>query len=163
VTTNHVDDVAARYCTALAEVGQSATRQAIRTQVVTALAARLIGERFAADRGVSPDASYQSSLGQLKSQIGQFDESTQDAILEVEGSQYYVTALLKSAGQQSFSQWLGHQHVEVNPVYGMKVDGERFAHVDASLSVAASRTAKSAVKSAADPSSAAEAGSSTCG
>jgi hypothetical protein len=45
----------------------------------------------------------------------------------------------------------------------MSLTGSRFAHVDASLSVAASEQAKSAVQAAADPSAAPAAGGRSCG
>ena len=163
VSTRHVDDVASRYCRALSKIGQSVTRQAVRTQVVGAMAARLIGERFAEAQGVKPGAAYEQQLRQLKSQIGQFDQKTQDAIVEVEGSQYFVNAVIRNGGEQAFTKWLADQHVVVNPVYGLDVDAGRFAHHDASLSVAASGNAKSAVQAASDPSAAPAPGSPTCG
>jgi hypothetical protein len=162
VTTGHVDDIASHYCRALAKVGTAVTTQTVRKQVVQALAVRLIGERYAAAEGVEPDSSYRTQLARLRPQLTQFDEATRDAIVEVEGAQYYVSAVVNSAGQQSFTDWVGRHHVVINPVYGVTFKGDSFGQVDPSLSVAASRTAKAAVADAADPSAAPAAGSRAC-
>jgi hypothetical protein len=151
VTTRHVDDVASRYCAALATVGTKASAEAVRTQVVGALAGRLVAERFAEVRGIEPGSSYASDLTKLRAQLASFDEDTQDAIVEVEGAQSFVSAVVDKAGEDSFRKWLGDQDVAVNPVFGMKLDGVDFSSVDPSLSVAASELAKSAVDSAANP------------
>jgi hypothetical protein len=154
VTTRHVDDVASSYCTALGKVGSKTSTQTVRNQVVGALAARLVAERFAEVRGITPDASYTTQETNLRKQLSQFDTATQDAIIEVEGAQAYVTSVVDQVGEQSFTQWLDQQHLAVNPVYGMKLDGSSFTHLDPSLSHAVSEQATSAVKAAADPSAA---------
>jgi peptidyl-prolyl cis-trans isomerase SurA len=163
VTTSHVDDVATRYCQALAKVGTTVPAQTVQSQVVGALAARLAAERFAQARGIEPGPSYNSSVAQLRQQLADFDARTQDAIIEVEGAGSYVSAVTESVGQQAFTEWLGDQHMAVNPVYGMTLDGAKITNVDASLSVAASERAKAAVKAAADPSAAPVAGGRSCG
>ena len=162
VTTPHLDDIASRYCRALAQVGTKVTTQAARKQVVSALALRLMGERFADDEGVRPDASYDSQVAELRPQLTAFDQSTQDAIIEVDAAEAFATALVKQAGQQRFTDWLDHQHLVVNPLYGVRIDGATFDHVDSSLSVAASRTAKAAVADASNPSAAPGTGSRAC-
>lgn len=162
VTTKHVDDVATRYCQALTKVGTQATSQTVRNQVVGALAARLVAERFAEVRGITPGASYEAEQGKLRSQLSKFDDRTQDAIVEVEGAQSYVSAVVGQVGEPAFTQWLHDQHVVVNPVYGMKVEGDRFTRVDPSLSVAASDLAKESARSAADPSAQPAAGTHGC-
>lgn len=163
VTTAHVDDVASRYCDALAKVGSTASAQTVQSQVVGALAARLAAERFADARGIEPGASYNSAVAQLRQQLADFDTDTQDAIIEVEGADAYVSAVTEPVGEQSFTQWLDDQHMAVNPVYGMTLTGSKFAHVDGSLSVAASERARSAVAAAADPSAAPAANARSCG
>jgi hypothetical protein len=154
VTTRHVDEVASSYCSALATVGSETSTQAVRNQVVGALAARMVAERFAEVRGIEPDASYTKAETSLRKQLSSFDEETQDAIIEVEGAQAYVTSIVNAVGEQSFTQWLDQQHVVVNPVYGMRLKGSSFTHLDPSISVATSKQATAAVKSAADPSAA---------
>ncbi|SFD03557.1 peptidyl-prolyl cis-trans isomerase SurA [Nocardioides terrae] len=162
VTTRHLDDIASRYCSALAQVGTKVTTQAVRKQVVSALALRLMGERFSAAEGVEPDSSYDAQVAQLEPQLTAFDQKTQDAIIEVEGAESFATALVNSGGQQRFTDWLGDQHVVVNPVYGVTIDGDSFKHVDPSLSVAASSEAKTAVDNASNPSAAPATGSRAC-
>ena len=162
VSTGHVDDVASHYCSALAKVGTQATTHTVRTQVVSALAARMVADQFAEVRGITPDSSYTTEEAKLRAQLTSFDQPTQDAIIEVEGAQSYVTSIVSQVGEQSFTEWLGGQHVVVNPVYGMRLDGARFTQVDPSLSVAASDQAKAAVKSAANPSASPAPGSRTC-
>ncbi|GAB7007091.1 hypothetical protein JCM18899A_45640 [Nocardioides sp. AN3] len=162
VTTRHVADVAAHYCSALTKVGSAASSQTVQNQVVGALAARMIAKRFAEERGIDPGASYRQQLAQLRPQLARFDQATQDAILEVEGSQAYVSAIIDQVGEQSFTQWLDKQHVTVNPVYGLSIDGSTFAHHDPSLSVAASDLAKSAAKAAANPTAAPASGNTSC-
>jgi hypothetical protein len=163
VTTRHVDDIASHYCRALAEVGTHVTTGTARKQVVQALAVRLIGERYAAAEGVRPDSSYRAQLAQLRPQLTRFDEKTRDAIIEVEGAQYYVSAVVNSGGQKSFTDWVGRHQVVINPVYGVTFKGDSFDQVDPSLSVAASKAAKAAVADAADPSAAPASGSRACG
>lgn len=163
VTTRHVADVASEYCSALGKVGSSATALAVQSQVVGALAARMIAEDFAQVRGIDPGAAYEADVAKLRPQLSQFDKATQDAIIEVEAAQSYVSAIVDQVGEQSFTQWLKDQHVVINPVYGMSVDGSSFTHRDPSLSVAASDLAKTAVKSATDPSASPAPNARTCG
>jgi peptidyl-prolyl cis-trans isomerase SurA len=163
VTTRHVSDVASRYCSALAKVGSSATTQTVQNQVVGALAARMIAEDFAQVRGIDPGATYQADVAKLRPQLAQFDQATQDAIIEVEGAQSYVSAIVDQVGEPSFTEWLKGQHVTVNPVYGLSVDAGNFTHHDPSLSVATSDLAKGAVKSAANPSASPAPNARTCG
>lgn len=160
LSVRHVDDVAARYCAALTKVGTGGAvpAQAVRTEVVSALTARLAAEAFAAERGIEPNSSYEQALAQLRPQLASFDEKTQAAITEVQGAQPYIGAVVAGVGEQSFTEWLGKQDVRVNPVYGVRLDGDKLARVDPSLSVAASDLAKSADKAVRDP-SAADAGS----
>jgi hypothetical protein len=163
VTTTHVQEVANRYCKALAKVGSTASTQTVQNQVVGALAARLAAERFADARGIRPRPSYAADVAQLRAQLADFDRDTQDAIIEVEGAQPFVSAVTEPVGEQSFTRWLGGQHMTVNPVYGMTLTGARFARVDGSLSVAESEQAKTAAKAAADPSAAPAPGGRSCG
>jgi hypothetical protein len=163
VTTRHVDDVASSYCTALTKAGNEGSAQTVRTQVVAALAARLVAERFAEERGIEPDSSYATAETNLRKQLTSFDTDTQDAIIEVEGAQAYVTSVVNRVGEQSFTQWLDKQDVVVNPVYGMRLDGSSFTHLDPSLSRATSEQATAAVKSAADPSAAPAPNVRSCG
>jgi len=163
VTTTHVHDVATHYCDAVAKAGTSASTQTIQNQVVGALAARLAAERFAEERGIDPGSSYATAEAQLRKQLAHFDQETQDAIIEVEGAQAYVNAVVAPVGEQAFTQWLNGQHMSVNPVYGMTLNGATFTHVDSSLSVASSAQARAAVSAAADPSAAPAAGARSCG
>lgn len=154
VSTKHVDDVATRYCAALSKVGveKPVPVSAVRTLVVNALTARLAAQRYAAAQGRQPAASYTQGVAGLRAQLGAFGPSTQDAIIEVEGAQSYVSAIVPTADQQAFASWLDKQDVVVNPVYGLTLKGAEITRVDSSLSVAASDTAKAAVKAASDPS-----------
>ncbi|MDH2414851.1 hypothetical protein [Nocardioides sp. CER19] len=163
VTTTHVHDVATEYCDAVAKTGSSASAQTVQNEVVSALAARLVAERYAEIRGVQPDASYKTQVNQLRQQLGDFDQATQDAVVEVGGAQAYVSSVISQTGEQAFTQWLDEQHVAINPVYGLTLHGGQFTHVDSSLSLATSSQAKTAVKAAADPSAAPAEGSRSCG
>jgi hypothetical protein len=163
VSTRHVDDVASSYCTALAKVGTETATQTVRNQVVGALAARLVAERFADVRGIEPDPSYATAETNLRKQLASFDTDTQDAIIEVEGAQAYVSSVIDQVGEQSFTQWLDQQHVVVNPVYGMQLDGSSFTHLDPSISHAASEQARTAVEGAANPSAAPAPNVRSCG
>jgi hypothetical protein len=163
VTTTHVHDVATRYCEAVAKAGSTASAQTVQNEVVSALAARMVAERFVEVKGIQPDPSYKTQDNQLRQQLGDFDQDTQDAVVEVAGAQNYVGAVIKEAGEQAFTQWLDAQHVAVNPVYGITLEGDQFTHVDSSLSLASSQQAKAAVKAAADPSAAPAEGSRSCG
>lgn len=155
VSTSHVDNVANRYCEALTEVGNGnvVTAQAVRSEVVTALTLRLAVEKYADEQGLGPDASYAKTIAQLRSQIGDFDEDTQDAIVEVNGAETYLSSVVGD-DQDAFTSWLADQDVELNPVYGIKLHGDSVTQVDGSISVAESDTAKSALSSATDPTSA---------
>jgi hypothetical protein len=153
ITTRHVDQVASRYCAALSTTsnGNAVPVQAIRSQVVSALTARLAAKRFADERGIEPDASYAQAVARLRPQIAGFDAGTRAAITEVETAQSYVDAVLKRSSADALSGWLRKQSVEVNPVYGLRVDGDRITRADPSLSVAASDLARSALAAAEDP------------
>jgi hypothetical protein len=154
VSTAHVNDVATRYCAALTKVGSDnpVPASAIRTQVVSALAARLAAQRYAAAQGLQPGPAYTQQIAQLRPQLTAFSPQTQDAIIEVEGAQSYVSSIVDSSQQQAFTAWLGKQDVVVNPVYGLELQGENITRVDSSVSLATSKTAKAAVKAAGDPS-----------
>lgn len=162
VTTRHVDDVVSSYCAAAVKAGNDLSAQTARTQVVAALAARLVAQRFAEIRGIQPDASYATARANLRKQLSSFDTDDQDAIIEVAGAQDYVTAVIDRVGQQSFTDWLDKQHVVVNPVYGMQLEKGTFGHLDPSISHAVSGQATTAVKSAADPSAAPAPNISSC-
>jgi hypothetical protein len=163
VTTGHVADVASHYCSALAQVGTQSTTQTVQNQVVGALAARMVAEQFAEVRGIDPGPSYEEAVAKLRPQLSQFDQDTQDAIIEVEGAQSYVSAIVGQVGEQNFTEWLKGQHVVVNPVYGMTIDGATFTHHDPSVSLATSQLAKAAVKGAADPSASPAPNATSCG
>lgn len=163
VTTAHVHDVATQYCDAVAKAGSSATAQTVQNEVVSALAARLVAERFAEINGIQPDASYKTQVTQLRQQLSDFDQDTQDAVVEVGAARAYVSSVINQVGEQAFTPWLAEQHVAVNPVYGLTLHGDQFTHVDSSLSLATSDRAKTAVKAAADPSATPAEGSRSCG
>jgi hypothetical protein len=163
VTTRHVDDLVSDYCTVIGqEQGASTTMQAARNDVVSALAARMVAERYAEERGIEPDQSYDTAEAQLRTQLSAYDEETQDALIEIAGSRSYVSAVI-GQDDQAFTDWLGKQTVTINPVYGVTLQKDTFALVDPSISLAASSLAKQSVKSAADPSASPAPGARTCG
>ncbi len=165
IGTRHVDEVTRSYCTVLAKLGSGTATplSTVRSQVVSSLAARAAAEQFGAAYDVSADDSYESDVASLADQLAQFDDDTATQVIEVAGAQAYLAAVLTSVetklqpggdssdtsqAQQVFTDWLGKHDIELNPVYGLDVTGGKVSSVDASVSLAVSDTATSALSGA---------------
>lgn len=149
VSTERVDEVTSRYCDAIAEAveGAPAPLKVRRQQVVESLLLRAAADGLAEEYGVEPAASYRAAVAQLRPQLQQFDEPTQDAIVTVNTANDYVAAVTtavghevqpggddaaaQQAGEQELQKWIESEEIVVNPVYGVSLEGD-----DVDLSVA---------------------------
>ncbi|MFT4288451.1 hypothetical protein [Nocardioides sp.] len=183
ISTEHVDEVTRAYCDALGTVsnGSAVPLQLVRSSVVNALGLRAAVAEFAASYDVTAGADYKQQVSALTQQLTQFDSATQQAIIDVEGAQAYITSVLAGVGaelepsgsaatqttaaQDALNTWLGEHDIDLNPVYGLDAGGVqldedtggRFDSTDASVSLAVSDIAKTALGAGEDSSSAAAA------
>lgn len=162
IDSKHVDEVARSFCSALDQV-QNGTipLSAVRDEVVSSLTARAAAQQFGATYGVTAGAAYAQQVSNLTKQLTQFDADTLADVVEVQAAQDYVGDVLTGVGaklqpsaeasaqataaQQAFTEWLGEQDLDVNPVYGLDLTGGRINSIDSSISLAVSDTAKSAL------------------
>lgn len=168
ISMDRVDEVTTSYCEAAErqlQEGQVLPQHYLRGQVAGALALRAAADRFAAEHGVSPDVEYDQAVQQAEQSLSTLPEDERQAIIDVQGVSVYVGAVEKSVGMKlrqeqgrstsdedavratghrAFSTWLEDQDIELDPRFGVSIDGGKTAASDTSLSYAVSDTAKSA-------------------
>ncbi|WP_341928137.1 hypothetical protein [Nocardioides psychrotolerans] len=176
VSTDEVDSLVSSYCSAiediLAQQSQVVPLSVFRSGIAGQLALVSAADQLADDYGVEPADDYQRALADIEKQIGDFSESQQEAVLEVEGAATYVAAVQLSVGEQilrdegvaepgpteagerglaAFTTWLDDNDVELNPEYGISVDDASIDTDDQSVSFAVGETALMGLAEEPDP------------
>lgn len=176
VTTDRVDDLVSDYCAAiediLAEQSTVVPLGVFRSGIAGQLALVSAAEQMAEEYGVQPADDYQRAISEIEKQIGDFTETQQEAVLEVEGAATYVTAVQTSVGEQvlldegvaepgptesgerglaAFTEWLDENGVELNPEYGISVEDGAINTADESVSFAVGDTAVQGMAEEPDP------------
>lgn len=168
ISLDRVDEVTTSYCAAAEkqlQQGQVLPQHYLRGQVAGALALRAAADRFAAEHGVSPDVEYDQAVQQAEQSLSTLPEDERQAIIDVQGVSVYVGAVEKSVGAElrqehgrstsdedavrrtghrAFVQWLADQDVQLDPRFGVSIEGGATKPDDTSLSYALGDTARSA-------------------
>lgn len=163
ISLHQVDDVSASFCDYVEtqlQSGQVLANHYVRGQVAGALALRAAADQFAAEQGVSADASYDAAVKQAEQSLAKLPQDQVQAVIDVQGVNTYVQAVEKAAGakldpsgaadaqtaagQKAFRTWLKDHDVSVDPRFGVSIDKGSTAAVDTSLSFGLSDTATKA-------------------
>jgi peptidyl-prolyl cis-trans isomerase SurA len=163
VSTRDLEELATDYCSALSSGEQAGG--AVPNHFVYGLSASSLGLRSAAsqlmaEHGVTPDASYDKTVEQAKTeQLASLDEAQRAAVIEVGAASIYVTAAetsvgrkvlggtpsdeeAQAAGQKALVAWIDDHDVQVDPKYGVSIDTGTAVLSDTSVSYAVSDVAK---------------------
>ena len=163
VSTRHVADLASDYCDAAKPQleGQALPRHYLNGRVAGSLALRSAADQMMAARDVTIDASYAAAVKQAETQLTDLTDAQRAAIVEVQGSEVYVSgaeiavgkAILgasasaeeaQAAGEKEFLAWLDDHDIRIDPRYGVAIEKGQSVLKDSSLSVAVTNTAKQA-------------------
>jgi hypothetical protein len=163
VSTRDVADLASDYCDAAKPQleGQPLPRHYLNGRVAGSLALRSAADQMMAARDVTIDASYAAAVKQAETQLGDLTDSQRAAIVEVQGSEVYVSAAeiavgkevlgasasaeeAQAAGEKEFLAWLDDHDVRIDPRYGVAIEKGQSVLKDSSLSLAVTNTAKQA-------------------
>ena len=163
VSTRHVADLASDYCDAAKPQleGQPLPRHYLNGRVAGSLALRSAADQMMAARDVTIDASYAAAVKQAETQLTDLTDAQRAAIVEVQGSEVYVSAAeiavgrailgasasaeeAQAAGEKEFLAWLDDHDIRIDPRYGVAIEKGQSVLKDSSLSVAVTNTAKQA-------------------
>jgi hypothetical protein len=94
ITTRHLDQVTADYCTAIEKVSkgdpnagsQPTPMRSLSHDFISALVDKAAAEQLAEEYGVEPTASSKETLAQLEPQLAELDSGEQEAVREVIGA-----------------------------------------------------------------------------
>ena len=164
ITTSEIDAVTTQFCAALEEPldqqAQTIPHSYFRGGVAGVLAMREVASQVAADFGVEADSEeYRQQLADLRGQIATLTESQQEAVVQVEGSPFYVQAVqtavgeellggegdasaFEQAGAEEMQRWIDENGVEFDPSLNTTIRDAQVAPADSSLSFAVSEGAK---------------------
>ena len=164
ITTSELDDVTTQFCAALEEPldqqAQTIPHSYFRGGIAGVLALREVATQVAADYGVEADSEqYRQQLADLRGQIATLPESQQEAVVQVEGSPFYVQAVqaavgeellggegedsdFEQAGAEEMQRWIDENGVEFDPSLNTTIRDGQVAQADSSLSFAVSEGAK---------------------
>jgi hypothetical protein len=155
VSMNTINSNATLYCQGLSSTIQSSQTQQIpmrliRQYVATGLSEKLLGQQLADQYGVTPGPQYAQSIAQLEQQLGSMTADQKAAVLDVESGPRYLqwvqvaigrqllaassqssgsTRAALQRGQVATEEWVKSHHVEIDPVFGVSVDGGQFKQV----------------------------------
>ncbi|HYF71390.1 MAG TPA: hypothetical protein VD864_01140 [Nocardioides sp.] len=161
LSVEEVDDVTTSFCEYVEgqlQAGQVLPQHYLRGQVAGALALRAAVDQFAEEQGVSAAADYDKAVAQAREQLGDLPQDQVQAVIDVQGVQFYLQAVETSvgeeqgasgeeatkAGEQVFQEWLADQDVDVNPRYGVSIEDGAPKTVDTSLSFGLGETSEKA-------------------
>ena len=174
VTVTEVDSIAGAYCSAIEGQlsGQSLPNRYLRGGVVGQLALVAGARQLAEEYDVEPDATYDQKLSDLQTATLTLEPEQREAVIAIESSASYVTAVLSAvgtavlsqsgapepetaaataAGQALFVAWFDDNDVEIDPQYGMEIKGGQAVPADTSISTAVGENAKKAQSDTPDP------------
>ena len=160
VTVQEVDTIASAYCSAIEGqlTGQSLPNRYLRAGVVGQLALVAGARQLADEYGVEPGAAYGQKISDLQTATLTLEPAQREAVIAIESSATYVTAVLSAVGtevlrqtapgkpeasaatatgQSLFLDWFDTNEVKIDPQYGMAIkDGQAVpANTDVSTAV----------------------------
>jgi len=172
ISTRHVDQVTANYCTAVGELESAVPMGFVRQYVVQLLTLRSQTSQIADDYGVEPGSTYYNDVAQRQGTAETQPEEVRDDYVELASTSAYAQDILDQVGRivleekgvadptaeqttqagiDVFNQWPNTHDLEIDPRFGLRnVDGVLSA-VDTNTSVAVGDTAKSGMATEPDP------------
>jgi hypothetical protein len=172
ISTRHVDEVTANYCTAVGDLESAVPMGFVRQYVVQLLTLRSQASQIADDYGVKPGSTYRNDVAQRQGTAGTKPEEVRDDYVELASTSAYAQDILDQVGRivleekgvtdptaeqttqagiDVFNQWPDTHDLEIDPRYGLRnVDGV-LSPVDTNTSVAVGETAKSGMSTEPDP------------
>ena len=176
ISVRQVDQVTEQYCRAAERQlskGQVIAQHFLRGQTAGALALRAAADQFAAEEGVTADASYDRAVTSAEQSLAGLSEDERQALIDVQGAGAYVSAVELSAGRTilakrgtsggaaddraaqaagaaAFKTWLADHDVDLDPGFGVSIADGETRPADTSLSFPVSGAAKSGAADSAD-------------
>ncbi|MCY4726989.1 hypothetical protein NYO98_11935 [Nocardioides sp. STR2] len=172
ISTRHVDEVTANYCTAVGELESAVPMGFVRQYVVQLLTLRSQASQIADDYGVEPGTTYANDVAQRKGTASTQPEEVQDDYVELASTSAYAQDILDQVGRivledqgvtdptaeqttqagiDVFNQWPNTHTLEVDPRFGLRTVDGVLSPVDTSTSVAVGDTAKAGQATEPDP------------
>jgi len=169
ISTDRVDQLVGDYCEAVREQlqqdGSVVPLGYLRSGVVGQLTLVSAAEQLAAEHDVEPAPDYDRVVADLESQTKDLPEDQREAVITINASSAYLQSvqlavgekLLADAGEtggpevsgprgvEAFNDWLADHDVELNPEYGIALEGGELVTKDTQLAVAVGDTAKTSL------------------
>jgi hypothetical protein len=172
ISTRHVDEVTAHYCTAVGDLESEVPMGFVRQYVVQLLTLRAQVSQIADDYGVEPGTAYHNDVAQREGTASTKPEEVREDYVELASASAYAQDVLDQVGRivleeqgvteptpeqttqagiDVFNQWPNTHDLEIDPRYGLRnVDGV-LSPVDTNTSVAVGDTAKAGLSTQPDP------------
>ena len=172
ISTRHVDEVTANYCTAVGELESAVPMGFVRQYVVQLLTLRSQASQIADEYGVEPGSTYYNDVAQREGTASTQPEDVQDDYVELASTSAYAQDILDQVGRivleeqgvtdataeqttqagiDVFNQWPTTHDLEIDPRYGLRTVDGVLSPVDTHTSVAVGETAKSGMSTDPDP------------
>ena len=172
ISTRHVNEVTANYCTAVGELESAVPMGFVRQYVVQLLTLRSQASQIADEYGVEPGSTYYNDVAQREGTASTQPEDVQDDYVELASTSAYAQDILDQVGRivleergvtdataeqttqagiDVFNQWPNTHDLEIDPRYGLRTVDGVLSPVDTHTSVAVGETAKSGMSTDPDP------------
>ena len=175
IRSGDVDSATAHMCTALADQfqGQAVPMGFVRQGTLQLLVLREQSRQIAEEYGVRPSTGYSSDLAERTQNATRLPEDVREDYIEVMTSQSYAQDILEEVGEAKlmaegiaeptveeaqqagadvFDNWPGLHGIEVDPRYGVELEGGALSPVDTNVSFALSESAIQGLEAEPDPS-----------
>jgi hypothetical protein len=171
-----IDRITQRYCRAyepqITQASQRVPMRYLRQFVAASLSQRLLGQQLAEEYDVQPTSQYAQRVTEVSQPFATAAPELRDAVVDVEaGSPYLQTVqiaigekLLAEAGQPTTDakaalqrgqvatqDWLKTHSVDIDPVFGVSLEGGQFKADPDSTSYPVSGLASQGAQSSAQP------------
>ena len=175
VTASDVNRLTDGYCAAFEPQfkadGTVLPMQVVRGYVAGTMTVNAAAQQLAASYGITEPEGYVEATKNLETQAAGLPAAHRDEVLEVENAGAYTNAVetqvggllladegktdaddatKASRGREAMQEWLGENHADVNPRYGIGIANGTFTDVDNDTSYPLSANAVAAGKSQPD-------------
>ena len=155
VSMSTIDDTTTSFCKAYIAQSQTSQQGqsgpipmgAFRSYVASSLSKRLLGEELVEQYSVQPASSYQAAVAQYQQALATAPPDELAAVIKVAAADAYLQNVQVAIGQQltgntgqttadtkaqlqrgevATQDWLNDHSVDIDPVFGVSVDGGKF-------------------------------------
>jgi hypothetical protein len=155
VSMSTIDDTTTSFCKAYVAQSQTSQQGqsgpipmgAFRSYVASSLAKRLLGQELVDEYSVQPASSYQAAVAQYQQALATAPADQLAAVIKVAAADAYLQNVQVAIGQQltgntgqttadtkaqlqrgevATQDWLNDHSVDIDPVFGISVDGGKF-------------------------------------